>query len=73
LKRLEAGGKDLAGVPGDLFFEHLWEVTLEGYFSDPVYGGNRGLISWRMIGFPGASRPTTTLLISTGSRSTGSL
>jgi gluconate 2-dehydrogenase gamma chain len=54
LKRLEAGGKDLAGVPGDLFFEHLWEVTLEGYFSDPVYGGNRGLISWRMIGFPGA-------------------
>jgi gluconate 2-dehydrogenase gamma chain len=54
LKSLEAGGKDLGGVPGDLFFTHLWECTLEGFFSDPVYGGNRNMVSWRMIGFPGA-------------------
>jgi hypothetical protein len=39
LKGLEAGGKDLGGVRGDVFFEYLWEATLEGYFSDPVYGG----------------------------------
>jgi gluconate 2-dehydrogenase gamma chain len=54
LKSLEAGGKDLGGVPSDVFFSHLWEVTLEGFFSDPVYGGNGGMLSWRMIGFPGA-------------------
>jgi gluconate 2-dehydrogenase gamma chain len=54
LKSLEAGGKDLGGVPSDVFFAHLWQCTLEGFFSDPVYGGNRDMVSWRMIGFPGA-------------------
>jgi len=54
LHSLEAGGKDLGGVPSDVFFAHLWECTLEGFFSDPVYGGNRDMVSWRMIGFPGA-------------------
>ena len=54
LASLEKGGTDLGGVPSEIFFEHLWQGTLEGYFSDPVYGGNRDMISWRMIGFPGA-------------------
>jgi gluconate 2-dehydrogenase gamma chain len=54
LRGLEGGGTSLAGVPSDIFFTHLWEATLEGFFSDPVYGGNRDMVSWRMIGFPGA-------------------
>jgi gluconate 2-dehydrogenase gamma chain len=54
LKSLEAGGKDLGGVPSDVLFAHLLESTLEGFFGDPVYGGNRNMVSWRMIGFPGA-------------------
>jgi gluconate 2-dehydrogenase gamma chain len=54
LKNLEASAKDLGGVPSDVFFAHLWENTIEGFFSDPVYGGNRNMVSWRMIGFPGA-------------------
>jgi gluconate 2-dehydrogenase gamma chain len=54
LKQLQAGGQDLGGVPSDVFFAHLWECTLEGFFSDPVYGGNYDMVSWRMIGFPGA-------------------
>jgi gluconate 2-dehydrogenase gamma chain len=54
LAGLEKGGTDLGGVPSDVFFSHLWQGTLEGFFSDPVYGGNRNMISWRMIGFPGA-------------------
>jgi gluconate 2-dehydrogenase gamma chain len=54
LTHLEKGGKDLGGVPSDVFFSHLWECTLEGFFSDPVYGGNRDMAAWRMIGFPGA-------------------
>ena len=54
LRRLESGEKDLGGVPAEVFFEHLWQCTLEGFFSDPVYGGNRDMTAWRMVGFPGA-------------------
>jgi gluconate 2-dehydrogenase gamma chain len=54
LRGLENGEKDLGGVPSDVFFEHLWQCTVEGFFSDPVYGGNRDMVAWRMIGFPGA-------------------
>ena len=42
-------------VPAKVFFEMLYENTLEGYFSDPMYGGNRDKVSWKLIGFPGAS------------------
>lgn len=54
LAALEKGEKDLDGMPSQVFFESLLEMTLEGYFSGPVYGGNKGLGSWEMIGFPGA-------------------
>jgi gluconate 2-dehydrogenase gamma chain len=54
LHALEAGGKDLGGAPSEVFFAHLWQCTVEGFFSDPVYGGNRNMVAWRMIGFPGA-------------------
>jgi gluconate 2-dehydrogenase gamma chain len=54
LHNLESGGKNLGGVPSDVFFAHLWQCTVEGFFSDPVYGGNRDMVAWKMIGFPGA-------------------
>ena len=54
LKSLESGAHDLDGVPSAVFFEALLKATVEGYFSDPVYGGNRDMAAWRMIGFPGA-------------------
>ena len=54
LKSLEAGGRDLDGVPSAVFFDMLLRMTIEGFFSDPVYGGNRDMVAWRMIGFPGA-------------------
>ena len=54
LRSLEAGAVDLGGVPSDIFFAHLWDATVEGFFSDPVYGGNRDMAAWKMIGFPGA-------------------
>ncbi|WP_210415553.1 gluconate 2-dehydrogenase subunit 3 family protein [Bdellovibrio sp. NC01] len=54
LKELEKGGADLDGVPSAVFFSSLLQLTMEGFFSDPVYGGNYDMISWRMIGFPGA-------------------
>jgi gluconate 2-dehydrogenase gamma chain len=36
------------------FIALLWQNTKEGYFSDPVHGGNKHAASWTMIGFPGA-------------------
>jgi gluconate 2-dehydrogenase gamma chain len=54
LKSLEAGGRDLDGVPSEAFFDMLLKMTVEGFFADPVYGGNRDMAAWRMIGFPGA-------------------
>jgi gluconate 2-dehydrogenase gamma chain len=35
-------------------FDLLLALTLEGFFSDPVYGGNRDMAGWRLVGFPGA-------------------
>ena len=26
---------------------------MQGFFADPLYGGNRDKIAWKMIGFPG--------------------
>lgn len=53
LSRLEAGEADLGGVPSSIFFETLLANTIEGYFADPAYGGNRDMTGWRMVGFPG--------------------
>jgi gluconate 2-dehydrogenase gamma chain len=27
---------------------------MEGFFADPLYGGNKNMAGWKMIGFPGA-------------------
>ncbi|MBE7942719.1 MULTISPECIES: gluconate 2-dehydrogenase subunit 3 family protein [Ramlibacter] len=54
LTKLQNGTQDLEGVPAKTFFESLWAMTVEGYFSDPVYGGNVGMGAWAMLGFPGA-------------------
>jgi gluconate 2-dehydrogenase gamma chain len=54
LKSLEGGSTDLNGVPSGVFFSMLLGMTVEGFFSDPVYGGNRDMVAWQMIGFPGA-------------------
>jgi gluconate 2-dehydrogenase gamma chain len=54
LRLLEAGARDLGGFSSAIFFETLLANTIEGYFADPAYGGNRDKAGWRMIGFPGA-------------------
>jgi gluconate 2-dehydrogenase gamma chain len=54
LTQLQTGSRDLAGVPSNVFFESLLAMTIEGYFCDPVYGGNKDMAAWKMIGFPGA-------------------
>jgi len=54
LTGLEKGSVQLEGTSGKAFFEMLWTNTKEGFFADPVYGGNRDMVGWRMLGFPGA-------------------
>jgi gluconate 2-dehydrogenase gamma chain len=54
LRALAKGGPDLDGVPSEEFFALLLSMTVEGFFSDPAYGGNHDMVAWRMIGFPGA-------------------
>jgi gluconate 2-dehydrogenase gamma chain len=51
---MQESHEDLDGVPSNVFFESLLGVTIEGYFADPVYGGNKDMGPWKMIGFPGA-------------------
>jgi gluconate 2-dehydrogenase gamma chain len=55
LKELEIGNIQLdGGVDSKTFFAMLLQNTKEGYFSDPIYGGNKDMAAWKMIGFPGA-------------------
>lgn len=35
------------------FFNIVRRHTLEGMFSDPIYGGNKDFAGWMLVGFPG--------------------
>jgi gluconate 2-dehydrogenase gamma chain len=50
----EATGFD--GPSGRGFFTQLRNDTIAGMFADPMYGGNRDMAGWRLIGYPGAQR-----------------
>jgi gluconate 2-dehydrogenase gamma chain len=55
LKQMESGGLQLDGpITSKAFFTMFLQNVLEGYFSDPIYGGNKDGSAWKMIGFPGA-------------------
>ncbi len=54
LKGLELGSVTLKDVKSAEFFALLLANTQEGFFADPIYGGNRDMAGWRLIGFPGA-------------------
>jgi gluconate 2-dehydrogenase gamma chain len=63
-----AGGDFSNAVPADqdkilarsevsMFLSLLFEHTIEGMYSNPEYGGNRGLAGWKDIDYPGDSQP----------------
>lgn len=54
LGELEKGAVQARDQDGKTFFKHLLKDTREGFFADPIYGGNRDMAGWKMIGFPGA-------------------
>jgi gluconate 2-dehydrogenase gamma chain len=53
IKGLEDGTLKLDGVDSKEFFKLILKDTQNGFLADPIYGGNRNMVSWRMIGFPG--------------------
>ncbi len=52
LRDFEAGPVDGFAKAGE-FFETARNYILEGVFGEPKYGGNRDMIGWRLVGFPG--------------------
>ena len=55
LKELQGGKIELPSVSSKLFFELLLKNTKEGFFGDPIHGGNRDKVGWRLVGFPGVA------------------
>ena len=53
LKAMETGKAEFAGFSSRMFFNALLEISMEGFFADPIYGGNRDMASWKMVGYPG--------------------
>lgn len=56
---LEGTASGFEDPSGEAFFHVLRRHTCEGLFCDPVYGGNRNLAGWLIIGYPGAQRAYT--------------
>ncbi len=56
------------GVSAKQFFDFAREMTIEGFFCDPVYGGNRDMLGWRYVGFPGARYDYRDFLAHNGAR-----
>jgi gluconate 2-dehydrogenase gamma chain len=54
LGKIEAGEIVFEQLPAKVFFSLLVQNTREGFFCDPIHGGNKGMVGWTQIGFPGA-------------------
>lgn len=54
LGQFESGTASFKQLPASLFFSYLLQNTREGFFSDPIHGGNKGMVGWTLINFPGA-------------------
>ncbi len=53
LKAMEAGKAQFPGFTSSMFFDALLQISMEGFFADPIYGGNRDKAAWKMVGYPG--------------------
>ena len=54
---MEDGNATTFDAPsGEDFFVLLRQHTIEGMFSDPMYGGNRDMVGWKLVGWPGSQR-----------------
>ena len=53
LTAMEQGKAEFASFDSKLFFETVLQSAMEGFFADPMYGGNKNKVSWKMVGYPG--------------------
>ena len=53
LSAMEHGTAEFENFSARAFFVRLHAMVMEGFFADPMYGGNRNKVSWEMLGFPG--------------------
>ena len=53
LKAMEDDKALIPGFSSRMFFDALLQITMEGFFADPMYGGNRDMAGWKMVGYPG--------------------
>jgi gluconate 2-dehydrogenase gamma chain len=53
LKAMEENKAPFEGFSSQTFFNALLQIAMEGFFADPMYGGNRDMAGWKMVGYPG--------------------
>lgn len=53
LKAMDDNKAPFPGFSSRTFFDALLQITMEGFFADPMYGGNRDMAAWKMVGYPG--------------------
>ncbi len=53
LKAMEDDKAQFPGFSSRMFFDALLQIAMEGFFADPIYGGNRDMAGWKMVGYPG--------------------
>jgi gluconate 2-dehydrogenase gamma chain len=68
LAAMQTGQLAFRTVPAPVVFAQLLENTKEGYLADPIHGGNRDMVAWHWIGFPGARADFTDWIDQAGTR-----
>src|SRR5258708_4418508 len=53
LKAMEDGKAPFAGFSSRTFFDALLQITMEGFFADPIYGGDRDMAGGEKCRLPG--------------------
>jgi gluconate 2-dehydrogenase gamma chain len=54
LQEIAAGKVDGGRIPlAQWFNELIYPLFTQACFADPIYGGNRGKVFWKLIGYPG--------------------
>src|SRR5699024_12376665 len=56
------GDVKMKGIDSNHFFDLLLSTTLEGAYSDPMYGGNRNMEGWKMKEYPGSVASYTDMI-----------
>jgi gluconate 2-dehydrogenase gamma chain len=53
LTGLQTAKIKLDGFDAKMLFDTIYANVIEGFFADPIYGGNKDMAGWKLVGFPG--------------------